>query len=67
MIPLRLTPAHRKELEVDSSITEAAIEERGYFTAETKEELLSIGFSDAQALAPALVIPLCGVDGLGVG
>jgi hypothetical protein len=53
-----LSEGHRKTLETESAISPDAIEARGYFTATDPNLLKLHGYSKAQALAPALVIPL---------
>ncbi len=52
-----LSEAHRQHLH-DSGITDEVINQRGYRTAETKEDLEKLHFSDFQQRVPALVIPL---------
>lgn len=56
---LPLCDRDRKALEVRSGIASDVISERGYFTAQTRTQLLQLGFSEAQARnVPALVLPL---------
>jgi len=62
-----LADHHRKMLEQESSISLQLIDQRGYFTAQHPKELIALGFNEAQAITPALVIPLYGVDGDIVG
>lgn len=47
---------HRRELEVGSGISPEVIARRGYFSAETTEQLQALGFAPYQAL-PGLVAP----------
>ena len=54
----QLSQKHRESLEHGSSIGPEVIAARGYWTAETKAELRSLGFSDVQARVPALVLPV---------
>lgn len=58
-----LSEAHRHMLEVESSIGESAIRQRGYYTCTDPAELVALGFSDAQAIVPTLVIPIWSIDG----
>jgi hypothetical protein len=51
-------PHHRRMLLEESSISPAVVAERGYYTAKTKTELASLGFSQHQRRAPALVVPM---------
>ena len=46
-----------------SAIADGVIAERGYFTARRRSELADLGFARYQQLAPALVVPVWGVDG----
>lgn len=64
---MTLSPKHQHELLVGSGITEGAIVARGYRTAATPEQIAELGFSPDQCLAPALVIPVHGVDAGVVG
>ena len=48
---------------VDSGISKAVIEARGYETITTKAELGRLGFKRAQLQTPALLIPVWGVSG----
>jgi len=58
-----LSPAHRHMLEIESGISAAVIEARGYRTATTKAECQRLGFSSAQSSAGALLIPVYDVHG----
>ena len=58
-----LAPHHMEALKTGSRISEDVIEARGYWTAEDPDELIDLGFAEAQRRAPALVIPVRGVDG----
>ncbi len=59
-----LSPRHRHMLEKESAIAPHVIESRGYWTAETVEELQSDpGIKSNQHFAPALILPVYGVDG----
>jgi hypothetical protein len=62
-----LSPEHRAMLVEESSISDAIIVQRGYFTAQAADELTKLGFTIEQARAPALVIPIWSVDGEIVG
>jgi hypothetical protein len=53
-----LSKTHRAQLENESKISSDAIEARGYFTADDANLLKLHGYAKAQALIPALVIPL---------
>jgi hypothetical protein len=53
-----LSKKHREQLENESKISREAIEARGYFTATDANLLKLHGYTKAQALTPALVIPL---------
>jgi hypothetical protein len=46
-----------------SGISEEVIEARGYWTATDPHELIDLGFTENQRRAPALVIPVRGIDG----
>jgi Domain of unknown function (DUF3854) len=59
----KLSPEHRQTLEVESAIAPEVISERGYFTATDPAELEELGFARFQRRAPALVIPVNGVNG----
>lgn len=61
-----LLPWHRDQLKA-SGIHQEVIEARGYRSAQTAAELRRLGFSAAQARAPALVIPLWSVTGQEAG
>src|SRR5829696_48802 len=54
---------HHRLLLADSGISDDAIAQRGYFSATKAIELRRLGFSTVQAIVPALVIPIRGVDG----
>ena len=59
-----LSAEHRKVLERDSSITPGIIEQRGYWTAKSVQELVNLGFFGVtKEQLPSLVIPILGVDG----
>jgi hypothetical protein len=59
-----LSERHRKMLEAESRISPEVIEARGYWTAETIEELAEDpAIKSNQYYAPALVLPIFGVDG----
>src|SRR5215212_10406808 len=59
-----LSERHRHMLEVESAISPEVIEARGYWTAETVAELKDEpGIASNQYHAPALVLPIYGVDG----
>lgn len=58
-----LSPAHRHMLETESGISPEVIAQRGYWTATTKAECQQLGFSVAQSIAGALVIPVYDVHG----
>ena len=49
---------HRQQLLEESAIAPEIVVERGYRTVKTKTELKQLGFSSAQQLAPALLIPM---------
>lgn len=57
-----LLPQHRKLIE-DSGIDERIISVRGYYSEEVKSDLAKLGFSYAQRMVPALVVPIWGLDG----
>lgn len=57
-----LLPQHKALIEA-SAIADGVAEGRGYWSAQRKAELLELGFTSAQALAPALVIPVHGTTG----
>jgi hypothetical protein len=61
-----ILPHHLAQLQA-SAIAREVIEARGYRSATTRAGLKRLGFSEAQARAPALVIPLWGVAGEVVG
>jgi hypothetical protein len=59
-----LSERHRRMLEVESRIHPDVIADRGYWTAESVEDLEGVpGIKRNQFHAPALVIPVYGVDG----
>src|SRR5215218_6042594 len=59
-----LSERHRRMLEVESCIAPEVIAARGYWTAETVADLEGVnGISQNQYHAPALVLPIYGVDG----
>ena len=59
-----LSERHRHMLEVESYIAPEVIAARGYWTAETLADLKGVdGISQNQYYAPALVLPIHGVDG----
>src|SRR5215210_3209506 len=59
-----LSERHRYMLEVESRIAPEVIAARGYWTAETVADLEGVeGVSQNQYYAPALVLPIYGVDG----
>src|SRR5918994_2490266 len=59
-----LSERHRRMLEVESCISPEVIAARGYWTAETVADLEGVdGISQNQYYAPALVLPIYGVDG----
>src|SRR5215203_750987 len=59
-----LADRHRRILEEESAISPEVIEARGYWSAETVAELKDEpGIASNQYHAPALVLPIYGVDG----
>src|ERR1700759_1668790 len=50
-------------VKVESGISEEFILARGYATVTDKKELRELGFGEAQAQVPALLIPIWTVDG----
>ena len=64
MNAITLSSQHRRILERGSAILPEVIEARGYFTAQDKSELNSLGFPDSQSRVPALAIPIFGTDGI---
>src|SRR5215212_3242385 len=59
-----LSDRHRRMLEEESAISPEAIRARGYWTAETVAELeTEVSIAPNQYHAPALVLPIYGVDG----
>lgn len=61
--PKSLLPHHLAMLRDESGLPDEIIAERGYYSALTHRELRALGFSERQANAPALVVPLHGGDG----
>src|SRR4051794_34516202 len=59
----RLSSEHLAMLRDGSGLSDEIIAERGYYTESTFKGLRDLGFSEAQSLAPALVIPLYDVAG----
>ncbi len=57
-----LLPQHNL-LIANSSISPAVASARGYWSAMVPEDLAHLGFSKAQRLVPALVVPVYGVNG----
>jgi hypothetical protein len=53
-----LLPHHRAGLEEDSGISPEVIEEMGAWSATTREELKSLGFTQGQITPPAMVLPV---------
>lgn len=53
-----LSSRHRRMLEADSAISAEAIESTGYRTVTEKSELMKLGFSEAQARVPGLLVPI---------
>jgi hypothetical protein len=53
-----LNPNHQRMLLLESSISRAVVETRGYRTVETKAELKGRGFSDVQRNVPGLLVPI---------
>lgn len=58
-----LLPRHRQMLEVSSGISPEVIQARGYFTEQSHAAIQALGFGRFQCRAPALIIPLWGLDG----
>ncbi len=58
-----LSPSHSRMLNVESGITDEVIAARGYTTLTNRAEARQLGFSEAQARTPALLIPIWTVDG----
>jgi hypothetical protein len=50
-------------LTVDSGISTLVLEQRGYWTATTADELTALGFADYQRRTPCLVLPVHDVHG----
>lgn len=59
----RLLAHHLDSLRNGSALDDEVIAERGYFSASTAAEIRRLGFSQSQAIVPALVIPLHDVNG----
>src|SRR5439155_17635493 len=57
-----LSSVHQALIE-SSAINVEVAHERGYRTVEDSDELTALGFTEAQARVPALLIPVHGVDG----
>ena len=57
-----LAPHHWAMLEQGSGISPEKIWDRGYFTVTDADDLQELGFADYQLRAPAMVIPVYGVD-----
>ena len=57
-----LLPQHTQMLTASAIMPEIA-KVRGYWSATKKSELKALGFSDAQCLVPAFVVPVFGVTG----
>jgi hypothetical protein len=62
-VAVTLSERHQCDLEQESAIARDVIAERGYRTVADRAELLALGFGEYQARAPALLVPLHGVDG----
>jgi|SRR5215207_4106074 len=59
-----LSDRHRYMLEEESRISSEVIASRGYWTAETINDLKGVsGIAENQLMAPSLVLPIYGVDG----
>ena len=59
-----LSDRHRYMLEEESRISPEVITSRGYWTAETVNDLKGVsGIAENQLMAPSLVLPIYGVDG----
>ena len=58
-----LSNDHHKSLNEGSGISEAVLCARGYWTTSTRAEMKRLGFSDAQARVPALLIPVYDTSG----
>ena len=59
----QLSAEHRRTLEQQSGISPEVIAERGYRTIDKRAEALRLGFAEAQARAPALLLPVWDVSG----
>lgn len=57
-----LSPEHLQSLREGSAIASEDILARGYFTVSDPEQLRQLGFAEYQLRAPALVIPIYGVE-----
>lgn len=61
---MKLTDAHRRELEVSSSISAGMVTARGYYSTTDTEHLKELGFAPSQVPdGEYLVIPQWGIDG----
>jgi putative DNA primase/helicase len=58
-----LADHHLEALVEGSGISEEVIRARGYWTATDPDDLIDLGFTRPQRRAPALVIPVRGIDG----
>lgn len=58
-----LDEKHLTELTKESAISREVIKARGYRTVMTKEALAALGFSHAQQLPPALLVPYSDIHG----
>ena len=58
-----LSDADRRRLTDESGINEHVIQQRGYYTARTQDELEALGFAAVQQRTPALVLPIHDVHG----
>lgn len=63
MVLVDLSEKHLHMLQAESAISPEVIDRRGYRTVTTRAELLRLGFSQAQAQVPALLVPIWGVTG----
>jgi hypothetical protein len=61
-----LSEKHLEKLKVESVISDDVIESRGYRTITKKSELSELGFAASQQRVPALLLPVCPPDGLGI-
>jgi hypothetical protein len=62
-LPDPLAPNHLEQLGTGSGLSRATIDARGYRTVTVKAELKRLGFSEKQCRVPALLVPICGIDG----